>query len=259
MTRAAGTLTRQERRVAQRETRREEKRVRRRQTQRPAGFSLMNITVAALALGFAGVIGMAIISTPPARVELEEPAAFSPAALQDGMTLGAATAPVTLDLWSDYQCPACGLFTTSMEARLVDDYVVPGKVKIVYHDLNFLGSESVDAAIAARVAGESNRYWQFHDFLFANQSGEQQGAFSQARLEAIATAVGLDLAQFRAGQQDANIQREVAQQDSLGTQVGVAQTPTLILSNGQRFVGVPKSYDALKSAIDEAIAASSAQ
>jgi len=259
VTRAAGTLTRQERRVAQRETRREEKRDRRRQLHRPAGLSLMTVTIAALALGIAGAVGMAIVSAPPPAVELQEPTAYSPASLQDGMTLGSATAPVTIDLWEDYQCPACGLFTQRMEPRLVDDYVVPGKVKLVYHDLNFLGTESVDAAIAARAAVESNKYWQFHDYLFANQSGEQQGAFSQARLEAIAAAIGLDLAGFRSAQQDSAIRHDVTQQDTLGSQSGVAQTPTLVLSNGQRFVGVPKSYDDLKAAIDAAPAASAGE
>jgi protein-disulfide isomerase len=219
----------------------------------------MNISVAALALGLVGALGIAVVSAPPPPVELKEPVAYSPANLQDGMMLGAATAPVTIDLWSDYQCPACGQFTRLMEPRLVEDYDVPGKVKIVYHDLSFLGSESVAAATAARVAGERGKYWQYHDYLFANQSGEQQGAFSQARLEAIAAAVGLDLTEFKAGQADASIKQQVDQQDTLGGQIGVAQTPTLILSNGQKFVGVPRDYNDLTAAIDAAIAAGGAQ
>jgi protein-disulfide isomerase len=260
MTRAAGALTRQQRRIAERESRRDERRDRQRQLRsKQAGLSVMAVSIAALVLGLAGVVAMAIVGAPPPPVELQEPSSFSPANLQDGMALGSASAPVTIDLWSDYQCPACGAFTKTMEPRLVADYVVPGKVRIVYHDLSFLGSESVDAAIAARVAGETGLYWQYHDYLFANQSGEQQGAFNQARLEAIAAAVGLDVSEFRANQNDAGIRQQVAEQDSLGAQAGVSQTPTLILSNGQRIVGVPRSYDDLRAAIDSALGGGSVQ
>jgi protein-disulfide isomerase len=135
---------------------------------------------------------------------------------------------------------------------------LPGKVRLVYHDLSFLGSESVDAAIAARVAAQSNRFWAYHDYLFANQRGEQQGAFSQARLEAIATAIGLDLEQFRAGQRDPQIRSAVAQQQSLGAASGVNQTPTLIVGS-QVFTGVPRSYADLAQAIDQALESAGAQ
>ena len=170
------------------------------------------------------------------------------------MTLGAAEAPVTLELWSDYQCPACGAFTRTMEPALVEDYVVPGKVKIVYRDLSFLGAESASAAIAARAALPTNAFWAFHDYLFANQSGEQLGAFSQARLEAIASAIGMDVTLFRAAQADPTIRQAVAEVARQGSQMGIAQTPTLVI-NGQRLTGTPSSYAALKAVIDGALEA----
>jgi protein-disulfide isomerase len=216
------------------------------------------LSLGALALGLVGVVSFAVLTAPPPLIELNEPTSASPGQLADGLSLGSPSAPLTVDLWSDFQCPACGLFTRQMEPALVDDYVLPGKVRLVYHDLSFLGSESVDAAIAARVAAQSNRFWAYHDYLFANQRGEQQGAFSQARLEAIATAIGLDLEQFRAGQRDPQIRSAVAQQQSLGAASGVNQTPTLIVGS-QVFTGVPRSYADLAQAIDQALESAGAQ
>jgi protein-disulfide isomerase len=216
------------------------------------------LSLGALALGLVGVVSFAVLTAPPPLIELNEPTSASPGQLADGLSLGSPSAPLTVDLWSDFQCPACGLFTRQMEPALVNDYVLPGKVRLVYHDLSFLGSESVDAAIAARVAAQSNRFWAYHDYLFANQRGEQQGAFSQARLEAIATAIGLDLEQFRAGQRDPQIRSAVAQQQSLGAASGVNQTPTLIVGS-QVFTGVPRSYADLAQAIDQALESAGAQ
>jgi protein-disulfide isomerase len=206
----------------------------------------------------AGVFGFAVLTAPPPAVQLNEPVFGSPSQVADGLALGSASAPVTVHLWSDFQCPACGVFTRTMEPSLVNDYVIPGKVRLVYHDLSFLGTESVNAAVAARVAAQSNRFWAYHDYLFANQRGEQQGAFNQARLEAIATAIGLDLEQFRAGQADPQIRQQVLQEQALGSQAGIASTPTLIVGE-QRFSGVPRSYAELAAAVESALQAAGAQ
>jgi protein-disulfide isomerase len=249
----AATLTRRERRQAELDERRDARRDRRRRAQfKQQGAPLRTLTLSAVALGIVGVIAFAIITAPPPLVELNEPTANSPAQLADGLALGAATAPLTIDLWSDFQCPACGVFTKTIEPSLVRDYVVPGKVRLVYHDLSFLGTESMNAAIAARVAAQSGRFWQFHDYLFANQRGEQQGAFAQPRLEAIATAIGLELDTFRAGQRDPQIRQQVQQAQAAGTAAGIAQTPTIVVGS-QKFAGVPRTYADLKAAIDQAL------
>ena len=258
MTKAA-TLTRQQRRQAELDDRRDAKRDRRRRAQlKQQGAPVRNLTLGAIALGIVGVITFAIVTAPPPLVELSEPVAASPGQVADGLALGAATAPVTVELYSDFQCPACGVFTNTMEPSLIRDYVMTGKVRLLYHDLSFLGSESVDAAIAARVAAQSNQFWAFHDYLFANQRGEQQGAFGQARLEAIAVTIGLDLNAFRAGQDDPAIRQAVQQSQSTGAAAGVAQTPTIVVGS-RRFAGVPNTYADLKAAVDQALAEAGAQ
>ena len=165
-------------------------------------------------------------------------------ALADGRTLGKAGAPVTLEVWSDFQCPICGQFATLVEPALIRTYVAGGTLRIIDHDGAFQGQrstsaydESVEAGAAARCAADQNRYWPFHDWLFANQVGENQGAFRDARIRAMATGAGLDVATWDAcrktGQQQAAVRAETGQALSQG----VNATPTMHL-NGQVIVGL---------------------
>jgi protein-disulfide isomerase len=231
----------------------ERKALRQRSSEAPGGISLMTLSLGAVAIGLIGVIAFAVLSAPAPATDLTAPQFPSPQQFADGMTLGAADAPVTVDLWEDFQCPACREFTEQFEPVVVNDYVINGKVRLVYHDLSFIGPESVAAAIAARVAGESGKYWPYHDYLFTNQLPENSGGLNQARLEAIATAVGLNLDTFRAGQSDAAIRQAVTTTSQEGRAAGITQTPTIVVGD-QRIVGVPANFSDLKTLIDEALA-----
>ena len=162
---------------------------------------------------------------------------------------------MTIEIWSDYQCPACATLATSVEPRLVADYVEDGRVRLVYRDFAFLGQESTDAAVGARCAARENRYWQFHDWLFANQGDENRGAFSPARLEMVAQSAGLNLEAYRACRSDAQVRAEVAAETQRGQQLGVTSTPTLLVGD-QPVVGVPL-YEALAEMLDEMLEAAS--
>jgi protein-disulfide isomerase len=175
---------------------------------------------------------------------LQSPIAQTPVELADGRTLGRADAPVTLEVWSDYQCPACGQFAELVEPTLVRDYVTTGTLRIIDHDAAFQGAraaasydESVEAGAGARCAAEQGAYWTFHDWLFANQVGENKGAFRDERLRGIATAAGLDVVAWDAcratGEQQAAVRAETKQ----GVAQGIDSTPTMYL-NGQKIVGV---------------------
>lgn len=256
MGRTTRASERAERRRAAREDRRELRR-RAKESRRGSSLrnlSLRNLTLAAGGLGLVGVIAFAILSAPPPPAEeLRQPAFPTPATLADGMALGDPNAPLTIDLWSDFQCPACAAFTRQMEPLLIDDYVTTGEVRLVYHDLAFLGPESVTAARAARVAAESDLFWQYHDYLFANQVEQHNvGNFSTARLEQIATAVGLELTEFREGMADQAIAQAVADTQAAAAAASVTSTPTLAIGD-QRFEGVPGSYAVLQEAIDQAL------
>lgn len=204
-------------------------------------------TIAALAVGGL-IVAFALLQRPAQDLppsELISPTSRVPAELVDGRTLGLALAPVTVEIWSDFQCPACRTLAVGTEPSIISTYVEPGTTKLVYRDAAFQGQggdpnydESVEAAAGARCAADQGRFWQMHDWLFANWAGENEGAFRAERLRAIAEAARLDLGAYDAcmatGQQQAAVRAETQQ----AVASGVNSTPTLSV-NGTRYTGAP--------------------
>lgn len=210
------------------------------------GALIAGVVVIVIALFTTGQIG-----SEPATVK--EPLSPIPdQALWDGRALGSADAPVLVEVFEDFQCPACGVFSNQTQPQLVADYVVDGKVRFVYKDMAFLDGgagdgESHKAAIAARCAGEQDRFWPYQKYLFANQKGENQGHFSDAFLLAIATRVELDTEAFTSCTRDGAQLDAVREETREGKQRGVSGTPTVFV-NGEE-LGFP-AYQDLKSKID---------
>jgi protein-disulfide isomerase len=215
-----------------------------------AGLALLGILVVALLQGLAG---------PGGTSDLVRPATVAAPELWDGRSLGPAEAPLELVVWSDFQCPACRLFAQTVEPILLQRYVVPGKLRITYRDYAFLGDgtaadESIGAAVGARCAARQEAFWPYHDSLFANQRGENQGAFRQPTLIDIAGLVGLDQGQFSTCLADPAVRAAVIEETGQGRGVPVKATPTLIVA-GQVIEGVP-SIAALTALLDAELAGS---
>ncbi len=204
----------------------------------------------ALLAGILLVLVASVLGGParaPAATDLATPVHTAPPELAADRVLGRADAPATLEIWEDFQCPACAQFTRTVEPQLIDRFVAPGTLKIVFHDFAFIGDESIDAAVGARCAGNEGRFWPFHDLLFANQRGENRGAFSRDRLHAIAEVAGLDGAAFEACLSDDAPRQATLHETADGRRLGVQATPTLMVG-GETFEGVP-SWDRLVAAI----------
>src|SRR5664280_1469214 len=147
-------------------------------TQRPAWQSPMALTTAAaVVIGLVVIILASGVLSPKATVgTLLKPLQPAPVALIDPTNpraLGKADAPVTVETWSDFQCPACDAFATTIEPDLISQYVATGKARIVYRDRLIIDraptdTESHQAAAAARCVGD--KFWAFHDYLFENQT-----------------------------------------------------------------------------------------
>ncbi|KKW22284.1 MAG: DsbA oxidoreductase [Parcubacteria group bacterium GW2011_GWA1_51_12] len=170
----------------------------------------------------------------------------------DDPFLGNPEAPVTVVEFSDFQCPFCGRFYKNVEPRLLDEYVKTGKVRFVYRDFAFLGDESTWAAEAAECADEQGKFWEYHNYLFERQNGENQGAFSKVNLKSFAKAVGLEGSKFDqcfdGGKYTAEVEKDLADARALG----VNATPTSFI-NGVKVTGaVP--YESFKVSIEEALA-----
>jgi protein-disulfide isomerase len=173
------------------------------------------------------------------------------AAPQAGRVRGLADAPITIEEYADFQCPACGQFARTTAAQLVATYVAAGKVKLVFHHFAFLGIESNWAAEAAECAGEQGRFWELHDRLYASQEGENRGAFAKANLKAMGQELGLG-AEFAACIDSGRHASAVRDATESAAGRGIRATPTLVI-DGRSIEGA-LSYEQLKTLIDAALA-----
>ena len=104
---------------------------------------------------------------------------------------GPKNAPITVVLFSDFQCPFCSKVEPSI-TQLEKDF--PGKIRVVWKDFPLgFHQNARPAAIAARAAGDEGKFWQMHSKLFENQR-----ALDRPSLEKYAEELGLDLTKFRA-------------------------------------------------------------
>ena len=228
---------------------------------RASGPSVMVISVVAVVLGLVAVLALVLLSGGLGGNEVEavsQPDTPAPAAeLRVGRSLGDPDAPVKIEVFEDPQCPACGRYTERIEPLLIAGPVTDGKVFLTYRDYPFLGQESIDAAVALRVAEDlDGRFWDYHQLVFYNQHGENQGAFTLERLADMAELVGLDREAFLAAMEDSKYQAAAEAEAAEGSALGVSSTPTLFV-NGEIMRGVPE-WEALSQQIDAAASGSGA-
>ena len=176
----------------------------------------------------------------------------------DGLSVGDPNAPVTIDVFEDFQCPACKSFTENTEPLVIQNLVASGQARYVFHNYPFLdgngagsSGESDQAANASMCASEQDKFWEMHTALYVNWNGENQGAFNNRRLQAIAESIGLDMDSFNSCFSSNKYESEIQADFDLGQDMGVSGTPTVFV-NGNR-VGAPgrvASYEEIADAVN---------
>ncbi|MCI0569407.1 MAG: DsbA family protein [Myxococcaceae bacterium] len=163
------------------------------------------------------------------QLTLPEPPVQRKEVAATGPSKGPENAPVTIVEFSDFQCPFC-----SRVIKTLDDVVkeYDGKVRLVFRHfpLDF-HKQAPKAAEAAMCAADQNKFWEYHDALFANQQ-----ALEPEKLKEYAKQVGLDPAKFDAcldsGEKAAQVQKDM----EAGKAAGVSGTPAFFI-NGRPLSG----------------------
>lgn len=150
--------------------------------------------------------------------------------------MGDPSAPVTVYEYADFQCPACALFAREYLPQLEEKYIKTGKVRLIYKNFAFLGQGSIWAAEAAYCAAEQGGFWAYHDKLFANQRGENRGAFSKPNLVRFARELRLKEQDFQACLDSGRYEQKVQDEMNEGEQQQIKSTPSFIV-NGQLVEG----------------------
>lgn len=149
--------------------------------------------------------------------------------LEDAPTKGPRGAPVTLVVFSDFECPACGK-ATSVLRELERRY--EGKLRIGFKHLPLpMHPHAPLAAQAAMAAHEQGRFWDYHDVLFAHQK-----QLERAELVRYAANLGLDARLFAATLDSGKYAALVARDENEAAAIGAYGTPTFVI-NGHVLVG----------------------
>jgi protein-disulfide isomerase len=186
-------------------SKRQEIREKRRRQQSSQRFLTIGIvTVAAVVL-----VGLLVFTNLPKPVGAITVPTAAPRPQANFNSMGDPNAPVKIVEYMDFQCPYCGEFVKSTEHLIADTYVKTGKVYYTTRSMgNFVSNninqqsatnnqESQQAAQAAYCAGDQNKYWEYHDILFANQQTENGGYFGRNFLDTFAEKLGLDTSAFK--------------------------------------------------------------
>jgi protein-disulfide isomerase len=231
---AEGTETRKEQRAAARaeRARAEAARERRRRQLWLLGgaFALVAVVVVAIVIATGGGSDKTK-AKPGEKVAGQTATAQLFAGIpQKGIVLGNPKAPVTFVEFADLQCPFCREYTTTVLPSLIRNYVAPGKMKMEFRNVAFIGTDSVRAAQMAAAAGRQGKLWNYTDLFYANQGTENSGYVTDEFLRKIGSGVpGLDVDKAMGDRGVAAIQQQLNQAQQLWQSNGFTGTPSFLV------------------------------
>ncbi len=203
--------------------------------------------VVAVIAVFAGVVGFGVYRASQSGGD----AAVPPNATASGVPVGSSGAPATVDLYVDFQCPACGADEQQV-GPTIDELVDSGAARVVYHPVAYLdrfsstryASRSSAASGCAAEAGVFPRYAQL---LFANQPPEGGDGLPEEQLIALGgqAGAGPGFAECVSSDRYAGWTAALTEEAS---QAGINATPT-VLVNGRE---IERSVEALRVAVEGA-------
>jgi protein-disulfide isomerase len=183
-----------------------------------------------------------------AHVQIDDVAAYA---------FGAASAPLTLVEFTDYQCPFCKRFHDQTWPELKRNYVDTGKVRYLVRDLPLqFHAEAMPSAIAAHCAGDQGQFWPVHEALFAITEPLSAGAARK-----IALHLGVKVEQFDSCVKGAAVASAIRADTAEAERIGINGTPGFVLAhkNGGKLDGTvllgAQPYQVFASRIDALLAA----
>lgn len=172
------------------------------------------------------------LQLPPTAPVAGQPTKAVDVSVDDDAVKGDAKAKITLVEFSDYQCPFCGRLFSETMPSIDEQYIKTGKAKFTLRDFPLgFHQYAQKASEAAECAGDQNKYWEYHDKLFANQESLDVGS-----LKKYAKELSLDTAVFDncldTGKQADEVKKDFAD----GQKAGVGGTPAVFV-NGKLISG----------------------
>ena len=160
------------------------------------GAAIASIVIIIVFFGFQGTSNqLELVIEPAPTIQQAGPQKITTSTFLDNGSpiLGNPNASITLVEFGDYQCHFCNVFFHSTEDNLVKKYVETGKVRMIFKDYNIIGPDSVTASHGAHCANDQGLFWEYHDILYSNWTGENNGWASSENLAKFAQEINLDM------------------------------------------------------------------
>jgi protein-disulfide isomerase len=149
-----------------------------------------------------------------------------------GIVLNPSAKP-TIDVYIDYQCPACKNFEL-INGGYLNEVIAQNKAKVVYHPMTFIGPESILAANAAACAADENEFVDMNLALFQGQaSSENSGKWQNDTLLNLGKSVGINSAKFEKCIKDGNYVKWTGNVSAASAKANINSTPTIFVNGKQ--------------------------
>jgi protein-disulfide isomerase len=169
----------------------------------------------------------------------------------DPYVRGGARAPVTLEEFSDFQCPACGGLEPGLR-KVVKDY--GERVRLVFRNYPLpMHRYAFFAARAAEAAGQQGKFWEMHDALYDNQKEWSDSMEPRVQFDSYATRLGLDVQRFKADMERQDLSDRIKADMQRGNTLNVRGTPTLYLNGRELMPGKLITEEELRREVDAAL------
>jgi len=212
----------------------------------------------AAGLGVAGIVALTYQSTRGNSVTRANPVDTTlPPVKSEGYVIGAATAPIEVVEFGDFECPQCGRFATLTEADVRTRLVNTGMIRYRYIDYPLpMHGNTWNASRAAACADEQGKFWEMHDAIFANQDRWDTQATSKP--DKLLKQIGGQIPGIKADQFDQCVdtkktQAKIQAHLKIAEARQVGGTPTFIFASDKQTEGF-LTYDQFKKFVDDAIA-----
>jgi len=170
------------------------------------------------------------------------------------VAFGSKTAPIVMEVFSDFQCPACKTLFMTTNRQLMDNYVSTGKVYFIHRDFPLaMHAHSKVAAQYSRAAAQIGKFEPVEQALFQNQEKWEQSGDVDGTVAAVLSPA--EMVKVRAMVKNGAPQAAIEKDLALGRTYNVNQTPTTIFhSKGQTFPYAGNmSYEILRGFLDQLI------
>ena len=162
---------------------------------------------------------------------------------------GASGAPVTLEEFGDFQCPACATTAGVIQAL---EKVYGKRLRMIFRQFPLPAHQhGRDAALATEAASLQGRFWEMHDLLYEKQATWSREPDVRPLFESYAQELHLNVPRFKKDFESEQVAAQVDRQREYGVSRGVQNTPTLFINS--QLVTPPFTPERLQEAIDAAM------